>query len=204
MDQTFALASLQFNHLYFGFFTSQNLFSSKMISHLAFPMVLPDYPTNRLDRCDVNQASFSQGPWHTDASNGQHHHGDNQIADIMPDPNQQFSPHGFDWDVTDQIVTHTAASAPPAAVPGAASTRKKRPLVSRPDSPKSRPSAATKRPSGSRKTLTPLPDDFVPSNYSVMCGQGNEYFHAIGTFQNVLWFCLPISSWKRQLTSILT
>ena len=30
------------------------------------------------------------------------------------------------------------------------------------------------------KKLTPLPPDFQPSNYSVVCGKGNENYNAIG------------------------
>lgn len=168
-----------------------------MISRCSFPtMVLPDYPTTTFDRCDVNQAAFSQGPWHADAPHDDHHV-DHQIVDTMPDPHQQFSPQAFDWDVTDRLVSQTASAAPPAAsaLVAASSSSRKRTLASRPDSPKSgsqkrRSIAATKRPSGSRKTLTPLPDDFEPSNYSVMCGQGNEYFHAIGRFFQTAVFVL--------------
>lgn len=198
LDQVVALTTLHSNLnllLYPDRIGSQNFLDVKMISRCSFPMVLPDYPTNKFDRCDVNQAAFSQGPWHADAPHDDHHV-DHQIVDTMPDPNQQFSPHAFDWDVTDRLVSQTALAAPPAASAlVAASSSRKAILASRPDSPKSgtqrrRSIAATKRSSGSRKTLAPLPDDFEPSNYSVMCGQGNEYFHAIGRFQTAVFVLL--------------
>ena len=34
--------------------------------------------------------------------------------------------------------------------------------------------------SNSKKSLVPLPVDFEPLPYSVLCGQGNEYFNAVG------------------------
>ena len=162
-----------------------------MISHFTFPMVLPEQPTNTFHRCDAYQTySFSQGPWHADVSHDNNHlpyDHENNIGDTLPDPHQQFSPHAFEWDVTDRLVAHTRAAAP--AVAPWSSNDKTCPVDTnpqRPDSatsrPKKRPSKTrARRPSGSRKTLTPLPDDFEPSNYSVMCGQGNEYFHAVGT-----------------------
>lgn len=94
-----------------------------------------------------------------------------------------FSATTFKWD-TDPLEHEVAAVAPTSgAEMKARVTPDQNSLVSMMKAAKAvkGPGKRKRRPSPPKKT-TELPKDFVPSNYSVLCGKGSENYNAVGKF----------------------
>jgi hypothetical protein len=48
----------------------------------------------------------------------------------------------------------------------------------------------------SKKSMTPLPLDFEPLPYSILCGQGNEYYNAVGKISEAQIYFMQLRETK--------
>jgi len=108
---------------------------------------------------------------------------------LLPDPNHNFSPCSFPWDdvrVTDNnIVNQTAIPSASFSTMANINQKSKAPVVG--PGVGTGPGADRKPPP---KTIGPLPDGFVPQPYSILCGQGSEYYNAVGESFFVLFLLI--------------
>lgn len=96
-------------------------------------------------------------------------------ASMMNNASESFSANTFQWETTaeDEVAPVTSTSSDMHTPASLLSMMKATKTAKGPIKKRKR------RPSPPKKT-TELPEDFVPTNYSVLCGKGSENYNAIG------------------------
>ena len=94
---------------------------------------------------------------------------------------ERFSANTFEWDTNPANEEVTAVAPVSSADLKTGFSPNQNSLVAMMKATKTAkaPAKRKRRPSPPKKT-TELPEDFVPSNYSVLCGKGSENYNAIG------------------------